>query len=267
MADIRLNQVQTPVQNQTAPARPSVEAQIRTNKTPDRTEQNQQAEEKKRTADQERLENVIAVSEDGDTVQASEEGISRLETEENVNPAVAEEDEKEEEENGKVVVNENTVKEQIEAAEEESEKRKKILEDISTASERAYQVRDLFRAAAEEKTGEIRDQRAEELNAPEQIKSFTGYSDVQLQQLYRKGEISKLDYDREIESREEKRESQKENNEEFSRETAVEAQLTEQTARDGQMIKIAFSDDSSDTTRAEDRVDMIQKANENFDLV
>lgn len=275
MAELNINQIQTPAQNVNAANRPEAGAEIRTRERQDIREQSRQEEEKRKKLEEERLDHVIAVSKDGDTVQASEESQSRLKAEEEEKPAaaqaLAEEKEEDAEEakaaEGKVIVNENTVKEQIEKEAEARERRLQILEDISSSSERAMSVRDLFSAAAQRKELAMTGQdEKDENNAYNQVKSFIGYSDAQLKQMYQQGEISKQDYDREIDSREEKREEEQEESGRLSRQVTQEAALAEENEREGRGIKIAFSEDSSNTIRPEDRVDMIQKANENFSL-
>ncbi len=288
MADMNITQLQTPVQNAGMSQKSAVQAEIKTDNRKEIGERNRQEEEKRKQLEEERLENVIAVSEDGDTVQASEESRSKLESEEEedrnaasdaVKPPVEEDrnaasdavkppvegvQDKDQavSDNGKIVVTENTVNDRIEEENEERERRQQILEDISLSSERAMSVRDLFKAAADRGTNETVNQEQQF----QKVNSFTGYSDAQLQQMYRKGEISRQEYDREINSREEEREKEQEEQKDLNREVTGEARLLEENQREGRGIKIAFSEDASDTIRPEDRVDMIQKANENFSL-
>ena len=280
MADINLTQIRSDNQNAGSVTRPDAGADIRTKDRQDVRERTRQEEEKRKKLEEERLDNVISVSKDGDTVQASEESRAKLEADEDkakdtgaVSAAASEADEKDEakgieEADGKVIVNENTVRDRIEADAEARKRRQEILEDISSSSERAMSVRDLFSVAAENRKTEAMTGQTEkdESKAFDRVKSFVGYSDAQLQQMYRKGEISKQDYDREIDSREEKREKEQEESKKLSRNVTVEASLAEENEREGKGIKVAFSEDSSDTIRPEDRVDMIQKANENFSL-
>ncbi len=276
MADMNITQLQTPVQNAGMSQKSAVQAEIKTDNRKEIGERNRQEEEKRKQLEEERLENVIAVSEDGDTVQASEESRSKLESEEEDRDAASEsvkppvdDDQDNDQDNdqaafdkGKIVVTESTVNDRIEEENEERERRQQILEDISLSSERAMSVRDLFKAAADRSPNETVKQEEQF----QKVNSFTGYSDAQLQQMYRKGEISRQEYDREIDSREEKREKEQEEQKDLNREVTGEARLLEENEREGRSIKIAFSEDASDTIRPEDRVDMIQKANENFSL-
>ncbi len=272
MADMNITQLQTPVQNAGMPQKPAVQTEIKTDNRKEIGERNRQEEEKRKQLEEERLEDVIAVSEDGDTVQASEESLSKLESEEEEKDTAAEsgrppveadqDNDRAESGQGKIVVTESTVNDRIEEENEERERRQQILEDISLSSERAMSVRDLFKAAADRSPNETVKQEEQF----QKVNSFTGYSDAQLQQMYRKGEISRQEYDREIDSREEKREKEQEEQKDLNREVTGESRLLEENEREGRSIKIAFSEDASDTIRPEDRVDMIQKANENFSL-
>lgn len=90
-----------------------------------------------------------------------------------------------------------------------------------------------------------------------EIKSFAGYSDTQLEQMYLKGEISKFDYDQEMDSREEERKVQQEKEMDFSAGMTEQVQKEEQVEQNAVSIQKAFSPEASNTIAPTDRVNII----------
>ncbi|MBR5115640.1 MAG: hypothetical protein IK096_01110, partial [Lachnospiraceae bacterium] len=206
-----INQVQNPVQNQARQAepvrqtredapkidqperkQPEVGRPETDEKKPDRAEQRQPERE---------LDHVIAVSKDGDTVQASDEAIRELD---------------EEEQDGRVIGDPANQRQEVENS---SESRQELLE---LELERSAEIREALIEAAQEEHEARREEALEgqpnavladekETIAEEgQINSFIGYSDAELERLVLQGDISRTDYNKEMESREAKEEARKE---------------------------------------------------------
>ena len=253
----------------------------------------QEAVEAEKKQSEKALENVISVSEDGDTVQATDESMERLEedafgrvvveregdenartvnTEENITTAQSERNtsvEKNAEAEDDTTV--NPTQERLEEANDPNR--------IDPTKERLEEAEDPNRPdpAKERIEAEIkRQERAEErenfnLEKEEQetneaqITSFKGYTDQQLEQLYIKGEISRNDYEQEMDSRQERAEAVQEGNREFNREMAEDISEQESVQRQGQELETVYSPDSSDTLSARTRDDILTGL-QNFSL-
>ncbi|MBR5422265.1 MAG: hypothetical protein IK115_14075 [Lachnospiraceae bacterium] len=201
----------------------------RVQQSPDTTKAAEQSREQASAKEagekrKERLEDVIATSKDGDTVQATKTAIEQL---------------KEDEEEGRVVP-----KDSLMAA-------KETTAAINPAKERIEE---------EQKEKEEKEEEEEE---QQQITSFAGYTDAQLKQLYVKGDISKQDYDKEIESREEERTQQGEKAEAFQKEEAQNIADMNENERDEQKMKNLGSPDSSDAPDAMMRARILQSLDAN----
>ena len=144
----------------------------------DRTEET----EKQRREDA--LENVVSVSDDGDTVQVSDEGAEELS----------------ESTSGAVVSQREAAGEAI-RAEEDIE-----IEPIEAPEIEPIEAPELTPTGSETET------------AKRDITNFAGYTDQQVEQMYLEGEISQNDYNNEIARREELEASDREDREQFSRE-------------------------------------------------
>ena len=219
-------------------------------------------------------ENVVSVSEDGDTVQASPESMRELEDEafgtviertpgneteeENDQNAVMAE---EEGRAGRTQENEEEAYDPIEVQQEEARRRAERREEI-----REEEMREEIAAEAAQNAPvrvEAEDNEREELQAS-QITSFDGYTDTQLRSLYLSGEITRADYDAEMQNREESRGEEIEDiqsgNEEFAREMSAYAGLEQQNEVDRIQVEEAYSPEANDNIRAADRVEMVTRA-------
>ena len=137
--------------------------------------------EKQRT--EENLDNVVSVSEDGDTVQVSEDGATELE--ESASGAVVSRTDSED----KAVIREE--------------------EDIEIEPVEAPEIEPI-EAPEIEPVNNATD------TDKRQINSFVGYTDQQVEQMYLEGEISQNDYNTEIARREEVEEARKAEGDKFS---------------------------------------------------
>ena len=81
---------------------------------------------------------------------------------------------------------------------------------------------------------------------------------MMLEQMYLKGEISKIDYDKEMESREEIREAEGIDNAQFSNEMTGAAVLQESGQRDLQEIETAFSPEANNNLSGEQRMEILE---------
>ncbi|MCR5502623.1 MAG: hypothetical protein K6F53_06420 [Lachnospiraceae bacterium] len=94
------------------------------------------------------------------------------------------------------------------------------------------------------------------------ITSLKSYTETQLEQLYEQGQISKTDYDKEVENRKELREDRQEQDREFSENTVRGIGLQEKAERDEEELKNAFSEDANDNLNPGERIAMINAADE-----
>ena len=237
---------------------------------------------------EERLEDVVSVSKDGDTVQVTEESNERLEEDAFGKVAVRNENEpsddrtgtvREETENIETVREvENTrgededtrnetvdrnptrqrleeaadqtkpdaAKERLEAQKESDARRKEIIKDMVKSDD------------ADKRADEINDKKEEE-QARQNITTYTGYTDEQLQRMVREGQISQNDYNKEMDARKDRTESAIENNNEFARDMAVNIAEEELTTRQGEELRTVFSEDSNDVPDAETRAEVLDK--------
>lgn len=104
-----------------------------------------------------------------------------------------------------------------------------------------------------EESGEEDDETVQQTSS-----NFAGISDDRLEQMYLQGEISRYDYETEIESREAEREQRAEDSGAFSdRMNRLDA-VGRQTDNNAEAIRDATSGQASDTLTAEQRLDMIE---------
>ena len=219
-------------------------------------------------------ENIVAVSEDGDTVQASPESLQELEDEAfgtviERTPANEEQEEnsenavraEEEQQPDRAEESDENAYDPIEAQREEANRRaerREKLEEEARQEEIAAEAAQNAPVRVEAENNE-----REELQST-QITSFDGYTDTQLRSLYLSGEITRADYDAEMQSREETRgeeiEDVQSGNEEFSRQMSAYSGLEQQNATDRIEIEEAYSPEANDNIRAADRVEMITQA-------
>ena len=149
-------------------------------------EQADRARESEQKNREETLENVVSVSEDGDTVQVSDEGSRELD-----------------ESASGTVISQTDREPETSRFEEDIE-----IEPITPPEITPIEAPEIASetAAAEETESADRD-----------ITSFAGYTDQQVEQMYLEGEISQNDYNNEIARREEMEASEREEREQLSR--------------------------------------------------
>lgn len=264
------------------------------------------AGEKEKAAKEQELENLVSKSEDGDTLQVSEQGVSRLESEMEKKELKTELTEEEKEE--KQAKGQPAPETRVERAADSLEQKLAVIGSAGSGKEdqvrqEADRLKVEMAAAGQDNTGAGREIRLEQqaqkmeedakeiaamkaeiagrLNAdqreaavdekPERgtgsgqeekrvdinVSSYTGISNSQLKQMYQKGEISKNDYDKEMEKREEQLESMQQEDEEASKEMAGNVSAGNRVELDAQELKAAFSEDSSQTLDARQRVDIV----------
>lgn len=227
------------------------------------------------------LENVVSVSEDGDTVQASPAGVEKLSDDTSVR-VVGERNRVEntppEDDFQTDDAAEAAAARQKEAAERRAEV---IKEGQEAAEERAEALKEAMEAQAEKDQPAIsaEDQRVSANsadqregvrvdvgdNAPDrQVTSYAGISDQQLEQMYRDGTISKYDYDNEVASREQRAEQNRENIQEFDQNTAGVLGTANQTMQNFNAIEDAYNREQTVTEAREaterlDAMNTVQK--------
>ncbi len=241
---------------------------------------------------EEALENVVSVSKDGDTVQVTDESNERLEEDafgkmavRSENNNIAQDDDAAETgtvPNDRTEINTEAVntkddnrtkedpadttkpdpakerlkeaadpnkpdpaKERLQAQRESDERRKEI-------------IKDMVKSADDDERADERAQAKEEQQM-QNITSFTGYTDQQLQQMVREGQITQNDYDREMEARSEKTQAAIDNNNEFAKDMATNIAEEELTQRQAAELQTVFSEDSADVPDAETRADILDK--------
>ncbi|MCR5675567.1 MAG: hypothetical protein K6G16_07660 [Lachnospiraceae bacterium] len=212
----------------------------------------QQTETEKPEAQERELDHVIAVSKDGDTVQASDEAVRELNEEETI---------------GRVIGDPENERIRREQEGEDSRTREELLR---LELERSEAIREAQMEAVREEQEERMEETAEaepnkvladekETIASEgQINSFIGYSDAELERMYLQGNISKFDYDKEMESRTAEEEARREELTDFALETTDQAAQLERSERQGEEIERAFSDNANEKLDAAERVQILQ---------
>ena len=232
-------------------------------------EQNKTASSRKEHI-KEVLEDVIAVSKDGDTAQASKNAQDKLkENEELGDVKELKEMPSNEPSAAKKLLDEMQKKQESKPspAEELKQNTEKLKDRISEKKETPVQEakkEDIFakkNTAPEPKKPAAKDP----MNAPKKSNenSFDSYTDAQLRQMYIKGDISRYDYDHEISNREKNSDvrSAEENDEQVFREGIVRALKNENKAElSGDNIERAFDEDANENMQAEQRMAMIDAA-------
>ncbi len=199
------------------------------------------------------LENVISVSEDGDTVQASNEALKELEKEDELGGRVIAKPNNED----KSVAQERIEQQQKEAEEAAKKRTEQLKEQAEIEAKRAKarkeEVEENISKADDRKDARKADRETE----AQKPSSYAGYSDTQLQQLYQKGVISKQDYDKEIENRKESKEQQIEQNNAFAKEGSENVAKQDEAARDAQELKNYDRFDEANPLDITQRADVI----------
>ena len=238
--------------------------------------------EKSAEVRREQLEDVIAVSKDGDTVQATNESRERLaedafghmEVRQGQEATAADQAQGQDQQQDQTVtgeVTEEAIAERTQTAIEGSKTQQAIAESVNdrlvngSRSEEAIAEsidRTLNGTSRTEEAVEAGNERAEQEEAEkeynEKLASYQGISDMMLEQMYLKGEISKIDYDKEMESREEIREAEGIDNAQFSNEMTGAAVLQESGQRDLQEIETAFSPEANNNLSGEQRMEILE---------
>lgn len=160
------------------------------------------------------LENVVSVSEDGDTVQ--------------VDPNT---------ENVAAMANEGAVTERPSAAQALYEKQQ---EDQKAKDEAAN-------------------------DRSQEISSFAGYTASQIEQLYQQGRISRQDYERQLQIRQERTQSAMDSNSQNSENIARLNDATNRAQMNASAVKSAFGDNSNDNAAASatERMNAMQRVQDN----
>ncbi len=286
--------------------RPEREIGIRTerNDGAQRTEEESTVEEARRRREELR-EDVVAVSEDGDTLQVSEEGNEELLESRDGSFAVRTGgDGAQEDVTGTYGPKSKNELQEIDAPEIASERREapkppepsteelqeRLTERIQEeAAEKSKEARETAareardaRAMEDVRMPDSRETRAEEpenaqetqeaveeketQRMAERITTYAGISNQQLEQMYRDGQISQYDYNSEIEAREARREEMRAEMEDANQDAAEFERLERNTENASDAIRTATSDEANETLTAEQRLDMIEAARNDDNL-
>ncbi|MCR5650273.1 MAG: hypothetical protein K6F86_03745 [Lachnospiraceae bacterium] len=234
---------------------------------------------------EETLENVVSVSEDGDTVQVTEESSERLEEDafgkmavRSENNAVENRDDTERrEETGNIQTVQNTAdtkndknekntpsptRERIEKAADPNkpDPAKERLKAQRESDERRKEIiKDMVKSDKNEKDADRINDKKEEQKVQQNITTYTGYTKEQLQKMVRDGQISQNDYNKEMDARKERTEEAVDRNNEFSRDMAADIAKEEQAERTAQEMRTVFSEDSNDVPDAETRAEVLNR--------
>ncbi len=181
------------------------------------------------------LENQVAVSEDGDTLQISEEGADKSDKAKSIKSDADTKEKKELLRDAKIKTEKKAEEARLEK--EKSEKKVEILKEAVRS------------AKSEEKE-----------NAVSKKVSFAGLSDSDVDRLYLRGDISKSEYDAEVERRENRREGNKKELEANINNITKHYVEFEKTERFGENLKTAMSDSSSKKLDTKTRLDTIEAA-------
>ena len=231
---------------------------------PDKVQRETPAERQERI--EQILDNVIAVSKDGDTVQASDKAVQELDDEKNtgkvVNSADNDRIKKEQEQNGSDSGKEmlefelersaQIRREQIEAAQEEAkERREEAVERMRAEAEQLEEKKtEVPNAVLADEKQTIAEQG--------QINSFQGYSDAELERLYLKGDISTYDYNKEMENRAETEEARKEDLADFSLDAGRRTEQIRQNQLEAAQVEQAFDENANERLDPAQRAQVLQ---------
>lgn len=219
------------------------------------------AEEQRPAAPERELKDVISVSEDGDTVQASKKALKELEKEEELGGRVIAKPASEE----KSPAQERIEEQQKEAQEAAKKRSEQIREQAEAEAERARARQDRIQKNDEKADAKKAARNDEGEDSAQKPSNYAGYSDVQLKQLYEKGVISKQDYDKEVASRKEEKAQQIEQNNAFAKEESENIARRDEAERDGQELKNYEKFDEAnplDITQRSDIIANLQQTNQ-----
>ena len=112
-----------------------------------------------------------------------------------------------------------------------------------------------------------REEASEEVRAEQQAaqtsSNFVGISDSRLEQMYLDGEISRNDYQKEVDAREAEREQLLDEENQFSGEMSGLNRLEQRVDNQAREIDLATSDEANDNLTAQQRLDILQNLQEN----
>ncbi|MGP1434247.1 MAG: hypothetical protein ACTTKP_08205 [Catonella sp.] len=199
--------------------------------------------EKQVSVDKTPLENQVAVSQDGDTLQISPKAAAKFEAEikEVQNKEEASEAELRELGNGS-----EADKQQIKNEETENLRKEARLK----AEKRAEVLKEL---------AEMNQKKEVKIDEKQNV-SFSGKSDSDITRLYLEGEITKSDYDSEMSSREKLRTQVAKKDNDFINKTVEGDKIEKKLERFSKDLRTAFSDETSKTFDAVTRLDAIDAA-------
>ena len=223
--------------------------------------------QKERSAEirREQLEDVIAVSKDGDTVQATDKSMERLAEDAFGHMEVRQD----QEETGEVT--KEAMERSAQTAVDGTESQQAIEESIEKSRINGSRTDEAIEDSIErtlngtsrteqavEAGNEKADQEEAEKEYNQKLASYQGISDMKLEQMYLQGEISKIDYDQEMESRKEAREAESEENAAFENQMTGAAVLQENGRQDLNQIQTVFSEEANDNMSAADRMEILE---------
>ena len=151
-----------------------------------------------------------------------------------------------------------------EAAKQRIEEQQKVKEKIREMTDKEVDKEQQDVRQAERREQEKQDERVEEERESEDekkqqnITNYSGYTSAQLQQMVNNGEISRNDYRKEIENREEKREEQVQSVNETDKKITEGIGRAERTERTMNAIDTAFDEESNNNINAETRTEILQ---------
>lgn len=238
------------------------------------------AAEKAPANQQRELDNVVSVSKDGDTVQASPKGVEKLTEDTSVRRISGEENAEREvsarpEANFRTDDSENTVRRE-DAEKAASERKEEMLRRVEEEEQRRADVMEKIEAENQpERVPANREEPQEPVrvdvgeNSPERkVTSYAGITNQQLEQMYLEGTISKYDYDSEISSREDQKEAAQQNNEQVN-ENAVELMgIANQSRQNFDAIENAYDnreETADEARRATERLEAMTTVQQAMD--
>ena len=243
-----------------------IREQLGTDRT-DRTQESREAADSREEAEARRLEalarreeereNVIARSEDGDTLQVepedadiTDEDIGEVTARSQNPPQIPPE------------VEENEAPEveppEIPPVEVAPPPPPPVTIEVETEAEATAAVAEDGTETTAEQTAEAAGEDDTEQAVQQTSSNFAGISDDRLEQMYLRGEISRYDYETEIESREAEREQRAEDSGAFSDQMNTIERVGRKVDNDAEAVRDATSERANDTLTAEQRLDIIE---------
>ena len=263
MADISVIKTQVnPVNNPVTQIQTGNRQNIKAVDTPEvDKEESKASEERKEKLREELLENVVSVSEDGDTVQVSDDGADKLSNAEDIKDIYEEEIPISEDKPDSYYVemtssitqnNENVDVDQtgLDAKTDDSNVKNIYIDSDASFIDNTALNDDNDSEDVDAVNGDTSDKASN-------ITSLNSYTDTQLEQMYLKGEISKYNYDQEMNAREAEREDQQNNNEDTSKQVMATVNGMERVAQDAAQLQQAFAEDTVTTPDAAQRVEIL----------